>query len=138
MLKMSTKGRYGLRAMIDLAEAYGEDPSPITMEAIVKRQDLSLKYLHAILTALKRAGLVRAMHGAKGGFYLARHPSSIKISDILIALEGNISIVDCVTDKFDCPRGQTCVARTIWRDLNRSIYKLLEGVVLSDLMGHDG
>ena len=72
MLKMSTKGRYGLRAMIDLAEAYNEDHTPVMMGEIAKRQDFSRKYLHALLTSLKQAGLVQATRGAKGGYHLSR------------------------------------------------------------------
>jgi Rrf2 family protein len=134
MLKMSTKGRYGLRAMIDLAEAYTEDRTPVMMGDIAERQDFSRKYLHAILTSLKQAGLVQAMRGAKGGYFLARPPNTIKISDILVALEGNLSIVDCVYDDRACKRQTSCAARTVWQDLNRSIFNLLEDVTLNHLI----
>ena len=134
MLKMSTKGRYGLRAMIDLAEAYNEDHTPVMMGEIAKRQDFSRKYLHALLTSLKQAGLVQAIRGAKGGYHLARHPSTIKISDILVALEGNLSIVDCVYEDSKCARRQSCRARQVWEDLNRSIFNLLNDVTLNHLV----
>jgi Rrf2 family transcriptional regulator, cysteine metabolism repressor len=138
MLRMSTKGRYGLRAMIDLAEAYNEGQHPVMMGDIAQRQELSRKYLHALLTSLKQAGLVDAVRGAKGGYYLAKSPEDIKVSDILIALEGDIFIVNCVKDNVRCNRRGHCKAHQVWVELNRTIRHMLDGVSLSRLIGTDG
>ena len=137
MLRMSTKGRYGLRAMIDLAEAYNEGQHPVMMGDIAKRQELSRKYLHALLTSLKQAGLVDAVRGAKGGYYLAKRPEEINVSDILIALEGEIFVVNCVKDNVRCNRRGHCRAHQVWVELNRTIHRMLDGVALSSLLGTD-
>ena len=134
MLKLSTKGRYGLRAMIDLAMAYDETHPPIMMSEIASRQSLSRKYLHALLTPLKNAGLVKSTRGAKGGYYLAKPPTDITIGSILTVLEGELNIVDCLEDGAECDRISDCLARGIWKDLNDSITRLLNSVTLEKLV----
>lgn len=134
MLKLSTKGRYGLRAMIDLAEHNSDDTRPVMMSDIAKRQDLSKKYLHALLTPLKSAGLIRSTRGAKGGYSLAKEPTEISLSEILTALEGRLSIVDCVMDSKECLRQQNCKARLVWVDLNRIVNDKLQSVTLAQIM----
>ena len=134
MLKLSTKGRYGLRAMIDLAKSYDGNPVPIMMSDIAARQELSRKYLHALLTPLKNAGLVRSTRGAKGGYFLARPPAEITIKEILAALEGELNIVDCIADGANCSRASNCLARGVWKDLNDAIARLLDNVTLHSLV----
>jgi Rrf2 family transcriptional regulator, cysteine metabolism repressor len=134
MLKLSTKGRYGLRAMIDLAMAYTEQPQPIMMADIAKRQELSRKYLHALLTPLKNAGLVRSTRGAKGGYFLAKPPEEITVGVILVALEGELNIVDCLEETADCPRASQCLARRIWQNLNEAILEQLDNITLKNLV----
>lgn len=134
MLKLSTKGRYGLRAMIDLAMVYKEQPSPIMMADIAKREELSRKYLHALLTPLKNAGLVRSTRGAKGGYFLAKPPEEITVGAILVALEGELNIVDCLAETADCPRASQCLARKIWQDLNDAILEQLDNITLENLV----
>ena len=132
MLKLSTKGRYGLRAMIELARVYNN--GPLMMSAITKSQEISRKYLHAILTALKGAGLVRAVRGAKGGFMLAKDPDDIGVHEIYAALEGKLSIVDCVTNGTICGRVDICETRDMWRQLNDAMLVVLSGMTLADLV----
>ncbi len=134
MLKLSTKGRYGLRAMIDLAMSYDPNHSPIMMSEIAARQDLSRKYLHALLTPLKNAGLVKSARGAKGGYFLAKAPTEITIGEILTALEGELNIVDCISDNSECRRVSECLARGVWKDLNDAIARLLNNVTLHNLV----
>ena len=134
MLKLSTKGRYGLRAMIDLAMEYDGNHQPIMMADIASRQALSRKYLHALLTPLKNAGLVKSARGAKGGYYLARPPEEITVGEILTALEGALNIVDCLASETDCSRVSQCLARGIWQNLNDSITDLLEAITLQNLV----
>ena len=131
MLKLSTKGRYGLRAMIDLAEYYNE--GPVLMSAIAERQDVSRKYLHALLTSLKEAGFVKSRRGAKGGYLLAKKPSSIRVSDVFEALEGTLVIIDCLDEADTCSRSSHCVARDMWKDVNTAMVDVLKGVTLADL-----
>ena len=102
MLKLSTKGRYGLRAMIELAQANGDEP--MLMGEIAKRQDFSRKYLHTLLTSLKGAGLVKSVRGAKGGYLLNKPAEEIQVAQIFHALEGSSAVVNCLDDEESCRR----------------------------------
>lgn len=130
-MKVSTRGRYSLRAMLELAEHFGE--KPITAGLLAERQNLSLKYLQTLLTSLKAARLVRPTRGPGGGFTLARPPQEIRLNEILAAVEGPLSLVDCVTDEGLCGKSQRCTARRIWRDLGRGIDEMLASVTLDEL-----
>jgi len=132
MLKLSTRGRYGLRAMTEIARGYGGE-RPVMMSAITERQQISRKYLHAILTSLKDAGLVRAIRGARGGFVVARPPSDITVGEICEALEGKLAVVDCVADRSVCTRVDTCRTRGMWKRLNDAMVEVLGGTTLADL-----
>ena len=132
-MRVSTKGRYGLRAMFELAWSFGE--GPLLMSAIAERQGLSRKHLHALLTSLKSAGLVRSIRGPGGGFVLTRSPDQIKLSEVLRALEGPLSLVDCVADRRSCDRANRCAARGVWQKLSGAIEEVLDGVTLEDLVG---
>ena len=132
MLKLSTRGRYGLRALIEIAHHYKE--GPVLMGDIAKRQQFSRKYLHALLTSLKEAGLVRSQRGARGGYLLAMDPSDILMSDVFEALEGMLSIIDCLTDPARCERQQNCDTWPLWKRLNDNLQTILEGTTLADMM----
>ena len=131
MIKLSTKGRYGLRAMIELAGSYGQ--GPLMMSEISRRQGVSRKYLHALLTSLKEAGLVRSQRGARGGYELAHPPEDILARDIFVALEGDIAVVDCVHDEKLCKRSEHCQAREVWTSLSEAMERVLTGVTLATL-----
>jgi len=118
--------------MIDLALVYEE--GPMLMKNISENQGISLKYLHALLTRLKEAGLVRSVRGAGGGFQLARHPSKIRIIEVVEALEGPLTPVGCVKDESVCERAEHCVARDVWRDLGDAMESTLSGLTLSELI----
>ena len=132
-MKVSTRGRYGLRAMLELAEHFGG--SPVMMNTLAERQRLSRKYLHTLLTSLKAAGLVRSIRGPGGGFVLARLPGRITLSEILLAVEGPLSLVDCVAAREACDRAGRCTARRVWRDLSGVIESALDKVSLESLLG---
>ena len=134
-MKISTRGRYGLRAMLELARCHGR--SPVMMSVLAERESLSRKYLHGLLTALKEAGLVRSVRGPGGGFLLAQAPSEIRLSQILLALEGPLSLVDCVADKRACGRTKSCTARRVWTELSRTIESVLEKITLEDLIASE-
>ncbi|MFH1748281.1 MAG: Rrf2 family transcriptional regulator [Planctomycetota bacterium] len=131
-MRISTRGRYGLRAMFELAQVFGQ--APVLMSTVAERQNLSRKYLHTLLTALKAAGLVRGVRGAGGGFVLTRPPEEIRLSDVLRALEGPLSLVDCVADKRACDRSSRCPARRVWRELAGAVENVLDNVTLADLV----
>ena len=135
-MKVSTRGRYGLRAMLELARCSGE--SPVLMSTLAEREDISRKYLHALLTALKSAGLVRSVRGAGGGFVLSKDPAETRLSEILRAVEGPLSLVDCVADRRACDRSNRCVARGVWQDLSDAIESMLDSITLEDLVARQG
>lgn len=130
-MQISTRGRYGLRAMLELARGFGQPP--LLMGTVAERQGLSRKYLHALLSALKSAGLVRSVRGTHGGFVLARPPAEIKLSEVLLALEGPLSLVDCVADGRACDRARGCPTRRVWQQLAEALENVLENVTLADL-----
>ncbi|HHF98660.1 MAG TPA: Rrf2 family transcriptional regulator [Candidatus Aerophobetes bacterium] len=130
-MKLSTKGRYGARAMVDMA--LHEDQAPILLKDIAKRQGISEKYLEHIITSLKVAGLVKSIRGARGGYILARPASQIKLSHIIRALEGSAAPVECVDDPKLCSRVGICVTRDVWMKIKEKIEEILESVSLKDL-----
>jgi Rrf2 family protein len=135
-MKISTRGRYGLRAMLELARGYGK--GPMLMSGIAERQELSRKHLHSLLTSLKNAGLVHSYRGPGGGFVLARSPERIRLSEILHALEGPLSLVQCVDDGDTCHRARRCAARSVWQRVSSAIEDVLDRVTLRDLADSPG
>ncbi|OPY72342.1 MAG: HTH-type transcriptional regulator CymR [Syntrophorhabdus sp. PtaU1.Bin050] len=131
-MKISTKGRYGLRAMIDLA-TYGTSDAPVFLSDIAKRQGISEKYLEHIFGLLHRAGLVKALRGRKGGYLLTRLADAITLNEIITVLEGPCNLVDCVTDTTACPKIDTCVTREIWSMLGSKIEEALNDLTLASL-----
>jgi Rrf2 family protein len=131
-MKVSTKTRYGLRAMIELAESYKGEP--VKVEEIAKRQNISEKYLEHIMLQLKKAGLIESIPGAKGGFILTKNPEEIKIIDIVFALEGNLSPVSCVENEKICNLSKSCIAREIWKGLKDKMLEYLSSIKLSDVL----
>ncbi|MFH1129817.1 MAG: Rrf2 family transcriptional regulator [Pseudomonadota bacterium] len=131
-MKISTRSRYALRAMLELALRKGD--GPVLMQDIADEQEVSRKYLDAIFTSLKATGLVRSKRGVGGGYLLAKDPTQIKIGDILRALEGPISLVDCVGDDTLCSRSKVCVTREIWDEIGQAIERILDDMTLADLV----
>ena len=132
MLKLSTKGRYGVRLMLDLAMHEGQGPVPL--RDIAKRQSISEKYLGHLIPPLRDAGLIRSSRGANGGYVLAQPPSQISLKDVLTVLEGRICLVDCVTNPSLCPRSRNCVPKYIWRDVSVTISRTLESFTLGKMI----
>lgn len=129
-MKLSTKTRYGLRIMVDLAAKNTDQP--VHLSEIAKRQGLSDKYLEQIIAVLKSAGLVISVRGAKGGYFLSRSASEITALDIVESLEGKINLVDCLTD-MKCKRDKYCAAQTLWENLSEDMRKSLKKITLSKL-----
>lgn len=130
-MKVSTKGRYGLRIMVELALRHGSGPVLVT--TIAQSQDLPGKYIHVLVGGLKAAGLVTAVRGPNGGLELAREPARITALDIVEALEGRLAPVDCAAEGGTCGRSGDCVARDVWTDLAEAMAAALRQHTLADL-----
>ncbi len=130
-MKVSTKGRYGLRVMIELALRYGN--GPVMMDTISNCVGVSRKYLYNLLTSLKTSGLVRAVRGASGGFELTEDPNRITASEVVQSLEGPLTIVDCVHDGVTCPRIDRCASREVWQKMGEAVEEVLSHVTLAHL-----
>jgi len=131
-MKLSTKGRYATRAMLDLALNYGQEP--IVLSAIARRQGVSEQYLEQLIGPLKVAGLVRSIRGPNGGFMLAKSPSLIRIIDIIWAVEGSTALVECVDDPRACSRADDCLTRDVWVKATEAINSVFDSTTLRDLM----
>ncbi|MEW6720060.1 MAG: RrF2 family transcriptional regulator [Thermodesulfobacteriota bacterium] len=130
-MRMSTKGRYGLRVMMELAENHGRGPTSV--DVISKNQGISKKYIHFLMTGLKSAGLIRTVRGPNGGFELAKPPASISALDVIAVLEGWRAPVDCVANAGSCPRSGRCAAREVWSDVGHAVDAVLSGRTLAEL-----
>ncbi len=130
---VSTKGRYALRVMIDLAEQTTQDRTPL--KEIAERQEISQKYIEAIMTLLSKNGFVEAVHGKGGGYKLNKKPEEYRVGDILRLTEGTLSPVACLEKGApDCPRKDKCRTLPLWTKLDELVENYLDGVTLADLM----
>lgn len=131
-VKISTKGRYGLRLMFDLALHYGKGMTPL--KEIAKRQEISDKYLEQIIMQLNRAGLVRSVRGSQGGYSLREAPDKILVGDVLRAVEGSLAPVECLDEPGSCPNADLCVTVTVWRKVREAIESVVDHMTLQDLV----
>jgi Rrf2 family protein len=131
-MKLSTRTRYGIRAIIELAAHYGQ--GPLQIKVIGQRQEISVKYLEQLMTILKSGGFIRSIRGSKGGYILAKPPEQIKLNDVFIALEGSVSPAECVEEGGHCARAADCVTRELWVEVQKAIVSVLESVTLKDLV----
>ncbi len=133
-MKLSTKGRYGLRALIDLAE-YGENEA-VSIMSISERQDISESYLEQLIRPLKKAGIVRSIRGAGGGYRLNRDAGEISVGEVLTVLEGDIEPVSCggFSEDKACQASEVCVTKYVWKKLNDAIEDTLNSMTLSELV----
>ena len=130
-MKLSTKGKYGVKAMVELAIHYGE--TPVSIKTISQRQNISEYYLEQLFSPLRKAELIKSIRGAQGGYILNREPKEIKVSDVMYVLEGPIEIAECiegtVCDNIDC-----CATRLLWAKIKKSIDEVMEGITLQDIV----
>ena len=131
-MKLSTKCRYGLRAILEIARKYGKGPSK--RKDIAKKEALSSSYLENILLILRNRKIIETTRGVKGGYVLCRPPSEITVYEVIDALEGSLSIVGCVEKPEKCGRSGRCVSRTVWLELTGAIRNVLAGLSLQDLL----
>jgi Rrf2 family transcriptional regulator, cysteine metabolism repressor len=131
-MKISTKIRYGARAMLELASHYGE--GPIELKEIAKKENISLKYLEQVINPLRGAGLVKSIRGSKGGYSLAKPPSEICLYDVVETLEGPLNLLECLRDVKVCQKVPFCVTRDIWKEVSEAISKIFYSVTLEDMV----
>lgn len=133
-MKLSTKGRYGLRALIDLAVYCTEEA--VSIQSIAKRQNISDRYLEQLMGKLRRAGLVVSVRGAGGGYRLARPASEISVGEVLRALEGNLDAVTCPGngEEQGCEEADMCVTRYVWKRINDSITQAVDTIMIEQLV----
>jgi Rrf2 family protein len=131
MLKLSTKGQYGVRAMFEIASGYPD--RPITIKEIAERQEVSTAYLEQILNKLRKADLIKSIKGPGGGYLLNRGPDEISISSILSELEGPVAITSCLDPDEGCLRVDICVTHLLWKALGEKIDAFLKTISLKDL-----
>ncbi len=130
-MKLSTRGRYGTRAMLDVALHCTE--GPVHLRDIARRQQVSKKYLEHLTRRLEAAGLLRSIRGAGGGMSLARPPSEIRLSEIVETLEGPTALVECVDNPERCARSSSCATRDVWMEIGQLLGAFLESKTLQDL-----
>ena len=132
-MKLSTKGRYGLRALIDLA--VNSETESVSISSIAARQGISEAYLEQLMAKLKKAGLVISMRGAQGGYRLAKAANQISVGDVLRALEGNLDAVQCAgLSEEGCQGASLCVSKYVWQKINESIARTVDDIKLDTLV----
>jgi len=134
MIRLSTKGRYGTRLMLNLARHYGEGHDTVILKNISEDERISIRYLEQIIIPLKINRLVKSIRGAGGGYTLARKPEDIRISEILHALEGNCCLVECIEDGTFCEFTETCPTFEIWKGATDLLKGYFDGLSLKDVM----
>lgn len=135
MLRLSSKGEYGVRAMFEIARDYQK--GPVTIKEISRRQGMSVSYLEQLLNKLRRDGLIKSRRGPGGGYILGKKPADISIGVILNTLEGPVAITNCLAPKAgqpECNRIEKCVTRLLWKSLGEKINNFLETISLKDLL----
>lgn len=135
-MKVSTKGDYGIRALIELTHHYGE-VRPIQSSEIAARQKIPESYLEQLLTTLRRAGFIRSVRGPQGGHALIRNPAELAVSEVVEALEGAIMPTDCLDESSACSKNGGCAQRDMWIDVRDAILGVLANTTIADLAARD-
>lgn len=131
-MKISTKGRYGLRILLDIAQNKGDAPRLI--RNISESQGISEKYVSRLILDLRDGGFLTSLRGAKGGYKLKRNPEEISLLDVIETMEGRVGVVDCLTCPETCKRSENCPARLVWGKVNSKIRDVLSQFSLSDII----
>lgn len=130
-MKLSTRGRYGIHAMYELALGYGG--APVSIKTIAERRDIPEAYLEQIFAMLRKDDLVTSVRGAQGGYMLARAPAEIRVGDLLRSLEGGLRLVDCLEDET-CSHACGCPSRVVWKKVNDGFIKVVDSITLQDML----
>ena len=135
-MKISTKGHYGIRALIELTHHYGES-KPMQSSEIAARQDIPESYLEQLLTVLRRAGFIRSVRGPQGGHALIRDPHDVRVSEVVQALEGPVMPIDCLDETSPCGRNGGCAQHDMWDQVRLAILQVLNDTNIADLAERD-
>ncbi len=130
-MKLSTKGRYGVKAMVDLAINYGKEP--VSIKSISSRQNISEYYLEQLFSVLRKSGLIKSVRGANGGYILDKAPVDITVYEVLEVLEGPIEISTCL-DSHDCNNIDCCATRLVWKKIKDSMDSVTRSITLQDIV----
>jgi len=134
-MKISMKGDYGVRALVELAHHFGE--GPVQSAVIANRQSIPEPYLDQLLTSLRRAGFIRSVRGPQGGHALIRDPHDLRLSEAMTALEGSLSPIACLDDPNGCHRTPSCCLRGVWEEIEQATTKILDSITIADLAERD-
>ena len=130
-MKLSTKGRYGVKAVVELAANYGSEP--MSIKKISESENISEYYLEQLFSSLRKADLVKSIRGAQGGYVLSREPKDITIAEVMYVLEGPVEISDCIDDGA-CNNTSSCATRLLWSKIKNSIDDVMESITLQDIV----
>ncbi|MFC1873982.1 RrF2 family transcriptional regulator [Chloroflexota bacterium] len=131
-MKLSTKGRYGTRLLLDIALHEGEEP--VALKDVARRQSIPLAYLKQLVALLVGRGVLRSTRGVGGGVALAKYPREIKLKEVIDLLEGSTPLVECISNPQACERSGFCVTRDVWNELETATNKILEATTIEDLV----
>jgi len=134
-MRLTTKGRYAVTAMMDLA--LHTEEGKVTLADIARNQDISLSYLEQLFAKLRKQGLVKGVRGPGGGYRLAREASLISIADIVTAVDERVDVTQCA-GKEDCQQGERCLSHDLWTELSQRVYEFLDGITLGELVQRPG
>jgi Rrf2 family protein len=135
-MKLSTRSRYGIRMMLDLAQNYND--GYVQIGDVAEREGISVKYLEQLIIPLKKAHHIKSIRGPKGGHMLAKPPGDITVLEIVKLLEGGINLSPCIDDPDTCDRSETCLSRGVWETATRAVRDELNSITLSDVItGHE-
>lgn len=131
-MKLSTRARYGIHAMFELAARYGQGPQPL--KSIAESQNIPEQYLEQLIALLRREGLVESVRGAQGGYMLGKAPGDVTMGELMHVLEGPILLADCLADDKSCERSCACPTKGVWKRLSKSMDDVLNSVTLQDML----
>ena len=131
-MKLSTRGRYGIHAMYELAANYGG--SPVSIKAVAEKQNIPEAYLEQLIAVLRKDELVVSIRGAQGGYRLARTPEEITVGDVLRSLEGGLRLIDCLEEEETCGKSCACPSRIVWKKLSDGLNAIVDSITLKDMI----
>ncbi|MCF8062076.1 MAG: RrF2 family transcriptional regulator [Deltaproteobacteria bacterium] len=131
-MKLSIRGRYGMRLMLELALNYGQ--GPLSMSTISRRQDIPVKYLEQLIIPLKKQGLIESVRGPKGGHMLSRHPSEINVWQVVNLLETRVLLLDCLSEPEVCDHVKECLIRPVWGEAYEAVKRIFSETTLEDIL----
>ena len=131
-MKLSTRGRYGIHAMYELAVNYGG--APVSIKSVAEKQNIPEAYLEQLIAMLRRDELVVSIRGAQGGYRLARTPEEITVGDVLRSLEGGLKLIDCLEEEETCGKSCACPSRIVWKKLSDGLNSIVDSITLRDMI----